>query len=145
MADRFSHETRSKAMAAVRGKDTSPERYVRSSLHAAGFRFRLHRRDLPGRPDIVLKRFRTAVFVHGCFWHGHDCPKGKRPVSNVAFWNAKLERNAERDRAAVAALGEAGWRVHVLWECSLGKATQALISTLRRRRAHAARNTELAR
>ncbi len=132
-------------MAAVRGKDTSPERHVRSALHAAGFRFRLHRRDLPGRPDIVLARFRTAVFVHGCFWHGHDCLKGKRPTSNVAFWNAKLERNAERDRVALMALGEAGWHAHVVWECALGSATDALISMLKRRRAQAARKTELAR
>src|SRR5690349_6557163 len=98
-------------MSRVRGRDTAPELRVRCALHAAGFRFRLHRRDLPGRPDIVLPAFRTAVFVHGCFWHAHDCPRGRRPASNSAFWAAKLEKNVARDRDAAAALVWLGWTV----------------------------------
>lgn len=121
-------------MAAVRGRDTSPERRVRAKLHAAGFRFRLQRRDLPGRPDIVLSRFRTVVFVHGCFWHGHDCRKAKRPESNADFWNAKLDRNIERDRAALSALSAEGWRTFVVWECSLQSGTESLLRSLKRPR-----------
>jgi DNA mismatch endonuclease, patch repair protein len=120
-------------MAAVRGKDTLPERHVRARLHAAGFRFRLQRRDLPGRPDIVLPRFRTAVFVHGCFWHGHDCRKAKRPTSNTDFWNTKLDRNIARDRAALSALNAEGWRTFIVWECSLQSGTESLLRSLKRR------------
>lgn len=106
-------------MAAVRGKNTLPEKAVRSALFAAGYRYRLHRRDLPGAPDIVLPAFRLAVFVHGCFWHGHRCKRGRRPVSNVDFWNAKLEKNAARDLRNEAALRAADWYVIVVWECAL--------------------------
>lgn len=118
MADKVPPPVRSRMMAAVRGKDTGPERAVRSALSSAGYRYRLHRRDLPGSPDIVFPRYRIAVFVHGCFWHGHDCPRGRRPVSNVAFWNAKLDRNLTRDRANRSALEAAGWTVVTVWECS---------------------------
>lgn len=92
---------------------------VRSLLHRLGYRFRLHRKDLPGNPDIVLPRHRTVVFVHGCFWHGHDCPRGKRPASNVAFWNPKLDRNIERDCRVVQLLETDGWRVLIIWECEI--------------------------
>lgn len=118
MVDTVPAAVRSKMMAAVRSKDTGPERAVRSALFSAGYRYRLHRRDLPGSPDIVLPRYRVAVFVHGCFWHGHNCPRGRRPTSNVDFWNAKLDRNLARDRANRAALEAAGWTVATVWQCS---------------------------
>jgi len=106
-------------MAAVRSTDTGPERAVRSILHALGLRFRLHGAALPGRPDIVLKRHCTAIFVHGCFWHGHDCRRGKAPDTRREFWLPKLQRSRERDRAAEAALRALGWRVLTVWECEL--------------------------
>ncbi|MBO9712470.1 very short patch repair endonuclease [Sphingomonas sp.] len=130
MADIVSKETRSRMMAQVRNKNTKPEMRVRRALHAAGFRFRLHRRDLAGRPDVVLPKYRTAVFVHGCFWHGHDCPRGKRPSSNAAFWAAKIETNIARDLAAVERLSAAGWRVETIWECDLEEKTRTLIARL---------------
>jgi DNA mismatch endonuclease, patch repair protein len=119
MTDKVIPEIRSKMMAAVRGKDTAPERAVRRALFAAGYRYRLHRVDLPGAPDIILPRFRVAVFVHGCFWHGHDCSRGGRPASNLEFWNRKLDANLARDRRNQAALRAAEWRVEIIWQCSL--------------------------
>jgi DNA mismatch endonuclease (patch repair protein) len=117
-------------MAAVRGKNTKPELAARSALFAAGYRYRLYRRDLPGSPDIVLPRYRVAVFVHGCFWHGHDCPRGRRPTSNVEFWRAKLDGNMARDRANRAALEAAGWSVAVIWQCSAEHDTERLLQQL---------------
>jgi DNA mismatch endonuclease (patch repair protein) len=104
-------------MAAVRSRDTKPERTVRSVLHSLGLRFRLHRASLPGTPDIVLKRHRTIVFVHGCFWHGHDCPKGRAPTSRREFWLPKVARNRARDERQVKELEALGWRVLTVWEC----------------------------
>lgn len=105
-------------MAKVRSGNTSPEIAVRRALHGMGFRFRLHKRDLPGSPDIVLPRHRTAIFVHGCFWHSHEgCPRARLPASNVGYWKPKLERNRERDSRALLALNDLGWRVCVIWEC----------------------------
>lgn len=105
-------------MAAVRTRDTAPEMRVRRALHAAGLRYRLHDRRLPGSPDLVFARYRAVVFVHGCFWHQHPgCPKSALPATNHEFWAHKLRGNAERDRRQVAALEQAGWRVHVVWEC----------------------------
>lgn len=106
-------------MAGIRGKDTKPERIVRSILHRAGFRFRLHVADLPGKPDIVLPKWRTVVFVHGCFWHGHDCPLFKMPRTRRGFWSRKIARNAANDQRACALLSSAGWKVVVVWECAL--------------------------
>ena len=107
-------------MARIRSRDTAPERRVRSLLHRLGYRFRLHARDLPGRPDIVLRPRRAAVFVHGCFWHGHDCPRGARmPKANAAYWSAKIARNRARDAEALAALDALGFRALTLWECEL--------------------------
>jgi DNA mismatch endonuclease (patch repair protein) len=107
-------------MARVKSRDTSPERRVRSLLHRLGFRFRLHRKDLPGSPDIVLPRHRVAILVHGCFWHGHDCRRGARqPATNADYWRAKIQRNRERDFRTVAALTDMSWRVIVVWECEL--------------------------
>lgn len=122
-------------MRRIKGRETRPELRVRRALHAAGLRFRLQRRDLPGRPDMVLPALRTAVFVHGCFWHGHNCPKGtRRPQSNAEFWAAKLDRNTERDRDVQAALEEAGWAVRIVWECELDYAVPALVGDLTRLR-----------
>ena len=117
-------------MSAVRGKNTAPERAVRAALFAAGYRYRLHRKDLAGSPDIVLPRHRLAVFVHGCFWHGHECPKGRRPTSNVDFWNPKLDRNMARDRNNRTRLEAVGWKVVVVWECDVPQGIAALLETL---------------
>ena len=119
MADIVDRETRSRMMSGIRGKDTKPEILVRKALHAAGYRFRLHRKDLPGKPDIVLPRYRTVVFVHGCFWHGHKCKHFKWPKTREDFWREKIMRNMERDREAVAALEKLGWTVKVVWECEV--------------------------
>ena len=118
MVDKVSKDVRSRMMAAVKARDTNPEKLVRSMLFHEGFRFRLHRRDLPGNPDIVLPRYRTIVFVQGCFWHGHDCRKGRRrPQTRPEFWNAKLDGNIARDRTNQAALFSMGWKVFTIWTC----------------------------
>lgn len=107
-------------MSRIRGKDTGPELTVRRFLHACGFRFRLHPKELPGKPDIVLPRYRAAVFVNGCFWHVHNCPLGAvKPKTNATFWESKRQGNVERDARKVAALVQLGWRVKVLWECNI--------------------------
>jgi DNA mismatch endonuclease (patch repair protein) len=111
---------RSRNMAAIHGKDTAPEQAVRRILHAMGLRFRLHRKDLPGRPDIVLPRHCTVVFVHGCFWHRHEvCRYTTTPKTRLAFWQAKFDANVARDHRNRVALEEMGWRVLVVWECEL--------------------------
>jgi DNA mismatch endonuclease, patch repair protein len=118
--DTFSREQRSEIMKRIRSVDTRAEIVVRSLLHRAGFRFRLHNKQLPGKPDIVLKRYRTVIFVHGCFWHGHaDCREGRRPKSNTEYWNRKLDRNLSRDAANAERLQELGWKRIVVWECEL--------------------------
>lgn len=107
-------------MAGIKGRDTKPEMELRRLLHAAGFRFRLHAKDLPGRPDIVLPRHRAAIFVHGCFWHRHSgCRYATTPDNNAAFWAKKFATNVARDAAKEQALTDAGWRVMVVWECSI--------------------------
>lgn len=122
-------------MSRVRTKDTAPEMVVRRAIHAAGLRYRLHPRHLPGRPDIVLPSLRVAIFVHGCFWHSHSCSKGRnRPQANADFWDEKLTRNAVRDAATQAALTDAGWSVRVMWECELGSELADLVGYLIRRR-----------
>ena len=122
MTDKLSPEARSANMARIRGKDTGPETAVRKALHAAGFRFRLHRRDLPGTPDILLVRQRVAIFVHGCFWHRHEgCGNATNPGTRTEFWQAKFAANVERDTRKTAALEAAGWRVVVIWECEAEK------------------------
>jgi len=115
-------------MSRVGGKNTRPEMLVRRALHAAGLRFRIHRRDLPGTPDIVLPKHGIAVMVQGCFWHGHDCPRGRRPKSNVDFWMTKLDRNLQRDRANANALLGLGWHVVTVWECALDDGVQAVLA-----------------
>lgn len=107
-------------MALIRSKDTKPEVFVRQVAHRLGYRFRLHRKDLPGRPDMVFPSRRAVVLIHGCFWHGHDCPKGQRhPKTNVDYWRRKIAGNIERDRASLDALLTGGWRVMVVWECEI--------------------------
>lgn len=117
MVDVVDPATRSRMMAGIRGKDTKPEMLVRRALHKAGFRYRLHVKDLPGRPDIVLPKYRTVIFVHGCFWHGHDCKHFKWPKTRAEFWRKKIEGNVTRDRIAVSELERRGWRVITIWEC----------------------------
>ncbi|MFL9840459.1 very short patch repair endonuclease [Sphingomonas sp. ST-64] len=116
--DNLSPVDRRRAMQAVRVRNTKPELLVRKRAHAIGLRFRLHRRDLLGTPDLVFPRRRTVVFVHGCFWHGRsDCPRGRLPQTNGEFWSAKIERNKARDSAAIELLQRASWSVVVIWEC----------------------------
>ncbi len=130
--DRYTREKRSALMSQVRGRDTRPEVFVRSLLHRMGFRFRLHRKDLPGRPDIVLPKYRTVVFVHGCFWHQHPgCPKATRPQTNTRFWKTKFAKNVERDAENERALKGLEWNVLIVWECEL-KDVDALSARLRR-------------
>ena len=120
MTDKISSSARSKNMAAIKGKDTKPEIIVRRYLHKLGYRFRLHRKDLPGKPDITLPRFKTVIFVHGCFWHRHEqCKNSVMPKSNVAFWRKKLDGNVVRDKKNVELLKEQGWKVLVIWECEV--------------------------
>lgn len=113
-------EQRSRIMRAVKGADTAPEMMVRRVAHELGYRFRLHRADLPGKPDLVFPRLRKVVFVHGCFWHGHDCARGARPPkANAEYWRLKISRNSLRDAGHMAALRDKGWRAAVIWECEL--------------------------
>lgn len=120
MTDVFTPEKRSAVMRRVKGRDTTPELKVRRALTSLGVRYRLNRKDLPGSPDIVMTGRRLAIFVHGCFWHGHDCVRGSRvPKANRDYWLAKVARNKARDAAADAALAAKGWRVETIWECDL--------------------------
>ena len=118
-------------MSGIRGANTQPELRVRRHLHAAGLRYRLHMRGLPGRPDLVLPRFRTAVFVHGCFWHQHPgCRFATRPGTNAEFWKAKFATNRERDQRKEAELRALGWRVEVVWECDGDERLEGLVESL---------------
>lgn len=122
MTDVFSPEVRRRIMSRVRSKDTAPEKMVRSWLHARGFRFRLHRKDLPGCPDIVLPKYKTVIFVHGCFWHRHEgCKRASTPATNVEFWTEKFRKNVERDAKTKKELKALGWKVIVVWECETKK------------------------
>ncbi|MFC4435454.1 very short patch repair endonuclease [Cupriavidus respiraculi] len=123
MVDVVSAETRSRMMSGIRGKNTRPEMRLRSFLHKAGFRYRLHDRSLPGSPDLVLPRYRTVILVHGCFWHRHlNCRLATTPGTNVEFWQRKFSSNVERDSLAVQKLLSEEWRVIVVWECGLKSA-----------------------
>lgn len=119
MADVVSPAVRSRMMSGIRSTNTKPEIILRRGLHAAGFRFRLHGRQLPGRPDIVLARYSAVIFANGCFWHGHDCHMFRMPSTRPDFWQAKIARNQENDARAIAALAVLGWRRAVIWECAL--------------------------
>jgi DNA mismatch endonuclease, patch repair protein len=119
MADIVSPDVRSRMMAGIRGKDTKPEMLIRRGLHARGFRYVLHDKRLPGKPDLVLPKYEAVVFVHGCFWHGHDCHLFKWPKTKPGFWRKKIERNQAVDAIAQDCLEAAGWRQSVVWECAL--------------------------
>ena len=132
MADVHSPEQRSRNMSAIKGKNTKPELRVRSALHAMGYRFRLHRKDLPGKPDIVLAKHRLALFVHGCFWHCHECRWGRVvPATRPEFWAAKRGGNVERDLVKQNALQAQGWNVATIWECET-RSEEALLAALGR-------------
>ncbi|WP_116087765.1 very short patch repair endonuclease [Tropicimonas sp. IMCC34011] len=128
--DTRSPEQRRRIMQSVKQKDTAPEMVVRRLLHAAGYRYRLHRKDMPGRPDIVFGGRRKVIFVHGCFWHAHGCSKGQAPKSKLNYWGPKLAQNAERDARNVRSLEEAGWQVLTVWECET-KEPERLLPVLR--------------
>jgi DNA mismatch endonuclease (patch repair protein) len=118
--DVFSKRKRSEIMRAVHGTDTAPEKNLRSMLHRAGYRFRKNVKTLPGKPDVVLPKYKTVIFVHGCFWHQHEgCPESVIPWARRDYWEPKLQRNAERDRLNVEQLQQSGWRVYTVWECEL--------------------------
>lgn len=118
--DNLTPEQRRFAMFQVKSHDTTPEKKVRSLLHGLGFRFRLNRHDLPGKPDIVLPKYKSVVFVHGCFWHRHEnCPRASTPKTNVEYWQKKFSRNVERDKCVQEELRDLGWRVIVVWECGI--------------------------
>lgn len=123
MADIVSEAVRSRMMSGIRGKNTKPEMLLRKGLHRLGFRFRLHDRKLPGKPDLVFPKYKAVIFAHGCFWHGHDCHLFKWPATRAAFWREKIGRNRIVDQRSEQALNEAGWRYGIVWECALkGKA-----------------------
>lgn len=122
MADNRTKEQRSYCMQRIKGKNTKPEILVRKYIHEKGFRFRLHTANLPGRPDIVLKKYKTVIFVNGCFWHGHSkCKNAKRPQTNMDFWSNKITSNKKRDKKNLILLHELGWYVITVWECELEK------------------------
>lgn len=124
MTDVVDAITRSRMMSGIRGRDTAPEMLVRRSLHAAGYRFRLHDRKLSGTPDLVLPRYRALIFVHGCFWHRHSCPFFRLPKTNTSFWQQKIDANVARDEKARMELLGQGWRVATVWECATRSLTQ---------------------
>lgn len=120
--------TRSRMMSAIRGKDTLPEMVVRRFLHGLGYRYRIHRKDLPGKPDLVLPRLKVCIFVHGCFWHRHPgCAFATTPKTRPEFWNEKFQKNVARDLANIGALDAAGWRVLIVWECELKNDPETLV------------------
>ena len=132
MADIVDRRTRSRMMAAIRGRDTAPELALRRTLHAMGFRYRLHSRKLRGRPDIVLPRYRAVVFVHGCFWHRHEgCRYATTPATRPGFWKAKFAANVARDADVRSALIRDGWRVATVWECALRREVSMASSSSR--------------
>lgn len=118
-SDVLTNEQRRFCMSQIRGKDTNPEMFVRRALHAMGFRYQVHARSLPGSPDLAFPRLRAAIFIHGCFWHVHSCPRFFWPRNRKEFWRQKLLNNAKRDRANLAALRSSGWKTLVIWECAL--------------------------
>ncbi len=129
MVDRISKERRSWNMPRIKGKNTKPELLLRSMLHKAGYRFRLHRTDLPGKPDIVLPKYRTVIFVNGCYWHRHEnCPNATTPKTRTEFWEAKFKDTVERDKRNIAKLEATGWRVNVIWECELKNKPEQMVA-----------------
>ena len=132
--DKLTKERRSWNMSKIKSKDTKPELKVRKILYKLGYRFRLHRKDLPGKPDIVLPKYRTAIFVNGCFWHRHEnCIEASRPKSNSEYWENKLDKNVERDLKKYQLLREDNWKVIVFWECELEGNEEEIVSIVKRR------------
>lgn len=129
-SDTVTPEVRSRMMAGIRGKNTKPEIAIRSALHRLGFRFRIHRKDLLGKPDLVFPKHGAVIFVHGCFWHGHDCHLFKWPKTRSEFWRRKISSNIERDRKNRSALTAQGWRVATVWECALKGRTRVPIAAV---------------
>lgn len=130
--DIWTKKKRSEVMARILGKNTKPEMAVRKVVYALGFRFRIHVKDLPGKPDIVLRRHKKIIFIHGCFWHQHACEHGGVPKSRVGYWEPKLAANKKRDRRTLNALKKIGWRVLLLWECQIEKKPQLVERKLKR-------------
>lgn len=131
MTDKISEERRSWNMSRIRGKNTTPEVRLRKLLHAAGYRFRLHVRNLPGKPDIVLGKYKTAIFVHGCFWHRHEgCAGATMPKTRTEFWAAKFQGTVQRDERKRGELEKAGWRVITVWECDLKRTPSAVLKDI---------------
>ncbi|MBR1882715.1 MAG: DNA mismatch endonuclease Vsr [Muribaculaceae bacterium] len=131
MADRLTSEQRHRCMSNIRSSNTKPEIYVRQSLWQHGFRYRLNSKNLSGKPDIVLKKYNTVIFVHGCFWHGHSCKYAKIPATNTEFWEQKILSNKKRDENVIKQLEQQGWKVIVIWQCQLKKAQRDItISSL---------------
>lgn len=129
--DIWSKEKRSEVMKRIRGSNTKPEKLLRSALFKLGFRFRVNKKDLPGKPDIVLSKYKTVIFVHGCFWHFHqECREGRIPSSNSRFWKKKLLRNIQRDEQRQRQLIDWGWEVMVIWECELEGNLEKVVSNL---------------
>lgn len=132
--DVFTPAKRSEVMRRVRSRDTRPELAVRKVVHGLGYRYRLHVRALPGSPDLVLPRLRKAIFIHGCFWHGHSCPAAALPATRTEYWSHKQSRNSQRDRKNLRALRSSGWSVLVIWECqikNLERVTKRLLRFLK--------------
>lgn len=119
MADLVDKETRSQMMSGIRGKDTKPELIIRKALHAQGLRFRLHSKGLPGKPDLVFRKYGAVIFINGCFWHAHTCHLVKKPATNADFWRRKIAETKARDHRSTQLLLEQGWRVLIVWECAL--------------------------
>ncbi len=131
MADVVSPGVRSRMMAGIRGKNTKPELMLRSGLHRAGFRFRLHDKSLPGKPDLVLPKYHAVIFAHGCFWHGHDCHLFKWPRTRDEFWRKKIARNKEVDELTMGRLAASGWRCAIVWECALkGRTKRSIVEII---------------
>ena len=136
MTNRTDAAARSAIMSRVRSKNTGPEIKVRQALHRAGFRFRIHRSDLPGTPDLVLSKYRLAVFVHGCFWHRHGCKRTTMPATNRQFWSEKFRRTVDKDARVLRELAETGWTTAVIWECQLDAGVRRLADLLARTHRH---------
>ncbi|WP_075092141.1 very short patch repair endonuclease [Planctomyces sp. SH-PL14] len=131
MPDVVDAQTRSRMMSGIRGKDTRPEMTIRRALHRLGFRYRLHSKTLPGKPDLIFPRLSAVIFVHGCFWHGHDCHLFKWPSSRKEFWREKIEGNRTRDAVSSGRIEEAGWRILTVWECALkGRTRQSEVAVV---------------
>jgi DNA mismatch endonuclease, patch repair protein len=129
--DIWTKEKRSKVMSRIRGKNTKPEMILRKALFKLGYRYRIHKKDLPGKPDIVFTKNKTVIFVHGCFWHFHkDCPEGRIPSTNSTFWKEKLEKNIAKDEKNYEVLRETGWNVIAIWECVVEKKLQDVLSSI---------------